>query len=385
MSWVVNPIWLVPVIALACSSSGDQILGRVVSDNAAPIVVSDGGPSSSDATLGDCDSTERDAQAMQVDLYALIDRSQSMLDPDVDKWELLVTSFTRFLQSGVANGTWFGVGFFPLGSDEMCRNEPRPCFGHGASCNPDMYTTARVEISKLPDNYQPLVMSIFQQPTGAPTLTRPALWGSLMHASNWERSHPGRRVVQILITGGPPSPDACQPNNVSDCAGAVSSFSSKTYVIAFGTDKTPLDPIAIAGGGEAFSIDIRDMMTDRLGEIIKQIRDDETGCEWAVPPTAPGFDYGKLNVKVTGLFSDMPLVSTVLTKVKNRQACDGNSLEWYYDNGGASVASPNSGQGGVHPTRIIACNATCKRIHQSVAPTTKISLGCQTITAPPAK
>jgi len=189
--------------------------------------------------------------------------------------------------------------------------------------------------------------------------------------------------VQILITGGPPSSDACQPNSVNDCANSLAFSSTKTYVIAFGTDKSIFDPVAAAGGGEAFGIDIRDMMTDRLGEIIKQIRDDETGCEWAVPPTAPGFDYGKLNVKVTGLFSDMPLVSTVLTKVKNRQACDGNSLEWYYDNGSAS--STNGGPGGVHPTRIIACNATCKRIHQSVAPSTKISLGCQTITAPPAK
>ena len=52
------PLWLVgSTIALACSASpGDQILGRVVSDKAAPIVVSDAGVSSTDATIGDCDS-----------------------------------------------------------------------------------------------------------------------------------------------------------------------------------------------------------------------------------------------------------------------------------------------------------------------------------------
>jgi hypothetical protein len=355
-------------IALACSSSGDQILGRVVSDNTTPIVVSDAGPFSGDATIGDCVSTGVPAEAIPFDLYALIDRSQSMQDPDIDKWELLVTSFTRFLQSGVANGTRFGVGFFPMGPDETCRNDPR-CW-RGAPCNPDTYTHAAVEIQRLPDNYQALVMSIFQPPAGGSTVTRPALEGSLIHASNWERFHPGRRVVQILITGGPPSPEACQPNSVGDCANTVAFFSSKTYVIAFGTDRSALEPIAVAGGGEAFSIDIRDMMTDRLGEVIQQIRDDETDCEWAVPPTVPGFDFGKLNVEVTGLLSTLPQAPTWLTKVKNRQGCDGTNLEWYYDNN-------------TRPTRIIACNATCKGIHQSAATTTRISLGCQSITAGP--
>ena len=135
-----------------------------------------------DATIGDCDSIEVEAKAIPFDFYALIDRSQAMQDPDFDKWELLVTSFTRFLQSGVANGTGFGVGFFPMGNpDDMCRNEPRPCFRGG--CDPNMYANARVEIRDLPDNYQPLQMAIFQQPAGGPTLTRPALQGSLAHAA----------------------------------------------------------------------------------------------------------------------------------------------------------------------------------------------------------
>ena len=355
-------------IPLGCSSNGDQILGRVVSDNAANIVVSDAGTSSTDANIGDCELIEYEAKAIPFDLYALIDRSRSMQDPGIDKWELLVTSFTRFLQSGVANGSNFGVGFFPMGPDQ-CHNDPR-CYRSGPFCDPRMYYNARIEIGKLPDNYQPLVMSIYQPPTGDPTVTCPALEGSLDHAARWEASHFGRRVVQILITGGLPTADACQSNNVSDCVDIVaSSSSSKTYVIAFGTDKTPLDPIAVAGGGESFYIDIRDMMTDRLGEIIKQIRDTEVNCEWAVPPPpSPGFDYGKLNVEVTGL---SPLGSTFLQKVKNRQACNAAN-EWYYDNN-------------FQPRRIIACNATCQGIHQSTAPIVRISLGCQTITAGPAK
>ena len=69
--------------------------------------------------------------------------------------------------------------------------------------------------------------------------------------------------------------------------------------------------------------------------------------------------------------SATPQVPTVLTKVKNRQACDPTNskyLEWYYDNN-------------TRPTRIIACNATCKAIHQSPVATTHISLGCQSLTA----
>jgi hypothetical protein len=359
---------------VACTANGDQVLGRVVTDNAAPIVVSDADASSPDATITDCDSRELLAQPIPFDVYALIDRSQSMQDVDFDKWEFLVTSFTRFLQSGSANGTNFGVGYFPMGPDECVqRNDPHPCSRNGPGCDPYTYDRPRVEIGKLPDNYQALVMSIFQQTIGGPTLTRPALAGSLMHAGRWEYTHPGRRVVQILITGGPPSSDACQPNGVSDCVSAMAPFASKTYVIAFGTDKTALEPIADAGGGEAFFIDIRDMMTDRLGEIIDQIRSTETACEWAVPPPpSPGFDYGKLNVEVTGLVSATPEFPTVLKKVKNRQACDASNLEWYYDRSTA-------------PTRIIACNSTCQAIHQSSATSTKIFVGCQTITAGTAK
>jgi hypothetical protein len=359
---------------VACSASGDQILGRVVTDNSTPIAVAETDASSPDATIADCEGREFPTQPISIDLYALIDRSLSMQDPDFDKWELLVTSFTRFLQSGVANQTNFGVGFFPMGPDECIqRNDPHPCFRNGPGCDPATYDRARVEIGKLPDIYQSLAMSIFQQTTGGPTLMRPALAGSLVHAARWEYSHPGRRVVQILIAGGPPSSDTCQPNGVNDCAYVVSQSDSKTYVIAFGTDKTPLEPIATAGGGEAFFIDIRDMMPDRLGEIIEQIRTTETGCEWAVPPPpSPGFDYGKLNVEIAGLLSTLPQAPTFLSKVRNRQACDATKLQWYYDNNQS-------------PKRIIACGSTCNAIHQSPAAVPTITLGCQSITTGSAK
>ena len=69
----------------------------------------------------------------------------------------------------------------------------------------------------------------------------------------------------------------------------------------------------------------------------------------------PGFDYGKLNVEVTGLLSATPQVPTVLDEGQESAGLRSDQLdilEWYYDN--------NS-----RPTRIIACNATCKAIHQS--------------------
>jgi hypothetical protein len=375
MSWRTELVRIATLVlgsagGVACSGSGDQILGRVVTDNGAPIVVSELDGSSPDGTITDCDSREFPAQPIPFDLYTLIDRSQLMLDPDFDKWEFLVTSFTRFLQSGVANQSYFGLGFYPMGPDECIqRNDPRPCFHGGPGCDPDTYDRPRVEIGKLPDIYQSLVMAIFQQTTGGASLMRPALVGSLMHASHWEYTHPGRRVVQILIAGGPPSTEACQPNGVNDCAYAVNQSDSKTYVIAFGTDKAALEPIATAGGGEAFYIDIRDMMPDRLGEIIEQIRTTETGCEWAVPPPpSPGFDYGKLNVEITGLVAPLPQAPTWLSKVKNRQACDASKLQWYYDNNQS-------------PKRIIACSSTCNAIHASPSAVPTITLGCQTITA----
>ena len=179
----------------------------------------------------------------------------------------------------------FGVGFFPMGYPDECRHNDAATLLPRSGCDPSMYDHPSGRDSQI----CPTTTSLWRWPSSSsrpagPTLTRPALQGSLRTRSRWEFSHPGRRVVQDPDhPAARRAPRLASPTASVDCANTLAPSSPKTYVIAFGTDKSAFEPIAVAGGGEAFAIDIRDMMTDRLGEIIKQIRDDESGCEWAVP------------------------------------------------------------------------------------------------------
>jgi hypothetical protein len=172
-----------------------------------------------------------------------------------------------------------------------------------------------------------------------------------------------------LVAGGPPAADTCAPDTVADCAAAVASSSTKTYVVALGTEPGILDPIAAQGGsGKAFPIDVQLDFSGPLTDVVRQIRAAEAGCEYALPPVGAGLDYRTINLEIAGLVSSTPSASTVVVQVKNRQACDGTSLEWYYDDP-------------YHPTRVITCGSTCNAIHTSSGTSARILVGCQTLTA----
>src|SRR5262245_39728294 len=85
---------LAALLGAACGANGDQVLG----------FVREKGPIQTDASTptvdsgGLCLSTESPGReiAFDLDIYFLIDRSRSMLDPAWDKWDGFFSGFTRF-------------------------------------------------------------------------------------------------------------------------------------------------------------------------------------------------------------------------------------------------------------------------------------------------
>jgi hypothetical protein len=61
-------------------------------------------------------------------------------------------------------------------------------------------------------------------------------------------------------------------------------------------------------------------------------------------------------------------ITTPLFRVKNRDACNGGQ-GWYYDSAD-------------HPTRIIACDASCTKIYGAPDANVTIKVGCPTLPPP---
>ena len=107
----------------------------------------------------------------------------------------------------------------------------------------------------------------------------------------------------------------------------------------------------------------------KFASVLENIRR-EPHCEYEVP-SGSGIDFGKITLEVT-LTADAgwgPLMKLQVYPVKNRDAC-GNGGGWYYDRSD-------------RPTRIIACDDTCRKIHGATESSVVINVGCSAPRPPP--
>jgi hypothetical protein len=384
--------WVAMAAGLACTASGDQLLGTILpeempirADASTPTLVSDGG--------GACLSFTYPARAIGQNLAIelIVDRSLPMADPRLDKWDALVSGLSRFFKAGTADGTDIGVVYFPALGDSCNRCMPRecncfancgcPCDQHGdpprncqrgGMCDPNRYDRPDVEILPMPQNGSNLAASLGQIPMG-PSTTRPALQGALDHAA-WYQTQPlnqDERVVAVLVALNAPAVNECAPNSVFDCGEAAANSNIKTYVVAFNYDGPSLDPIFTKGGGKLFQFDSRrgDDITVKFGDLVQELaRDTSAGCEYEVPANTT--DPDKINVSVTsGAEAGSPTPTLTLLRVKSRFSCNGQ-LGWFYDRSD-------------RPTRIVTCDAACRNIRNTPDAKVSITVGCPTLPTPP--
>ncbi len=371
--------WAFPMLLLGCSATGSEP-GYGNGAGGTPNL-GDAGTLLGDSTAEQggfdvCAKATNPAVMVPLDMYLLLDHSQSMLIGGA--WELTVDAIANFVELPDLEGISLGVGFFPLPvsapvpscqSDADCDPYEGPCeWGkcNGGepitdSCLKEDYAKPVVPFGPLPDVGPPVNQAMASLSPEGTTPMVPALRGALDYVSPWAKSHPSHITVIVLATDGMPS--VCYRNEVSDVAEvAAEAFAHdppiKTFVVGYGMGDA-LDSIAEAGGTTAIDVNVSTADSELLAALneIRKLAD----CRYQIPTPPPGetLQYQLVNVvhRVGG-------TETTIPKVEGASAC-GTEPGWYYDDEAA-------------PTQIVLCPSTCEKVKVEQGDL-EIVLGCQTV------
>jgi hypothetical protein len=255
-----------------------------------------------------------------------------------------------------------------------CDAFPRTCFpgdGKGA-CDPTSYEAPAVAIGELPGMQAPLLRALNAREPDGGTPMSPAVQGALAHLRAHLAANPTHRGVMVLVTDGTPSGCGEIPDVAAHLAVArLGSPSIVSHVVGLFFNsamvKPKLDQLASAGGSsEAIVLQPGTDLSAQLQGALTQIRGGLT-CEYRIPPPPNGgrIDPAKVNLHYTGegTSEDIPYVESA-------DRCDPTRGGWYYDVAPAT--------GGV-PTRILTCEATCRRFRASQTGKVDLVFGCGTV------
>ena len=269
---------------------------------------------------------------------------------------------------GAANDVCMGLG-------QACESTT----GENRVCAPTGYAQVAAPIAALPAPGERLIArGLADRSPGGDTPLRPAVEGSLMHLRSHASAHPGRKLALVLATDGVPSP-GCAGNTIPATSTLLSAArmanpSIPTYVIgvylpAEAQARAAIESLATAGGAAPpFVIGPNEDLGKKFLETLAQIRGQALPCELAIPAARPGagaIDFAKVNVRFHGAAGDEDVPYTA-----NATRCDPQRGGWFYDVDPAT--------GGV-PTRIVACEATCRKWKGEPAASVDLRFGCKTI------
>ena len=305
-----------------------------------------------------CVGVEVEAEALPVDLFAVIDRSGSMDDltvTGVSKWSATKAAFHDFLAQAPA-GMGFGLSLFPVPGDEY------------ASCKTEHYRFASVPIADASRMAGGAFAKLDAVKPQGQTPTAPALTAALDMATAYSMQHPERSLVVVLATDGLPT--TCAPTDTAALATLAREALDgpahvRTLVVASGADaRAPgFARIAQAGGTlRPLVIDARADFAEQLKDALGDAAAHRVACDLALPepPTGRRLDYDAVNVVLDG-----PDRAT-LPRVDNASSC-ANSPGWYYD------VDPARGA----PSRLNVCKAACDRVDSTAK--LRVEVGCETV------
>ncbi len=262
-----------------------------------------------------------------------------------------------------------------------CEEIPRICRTamQFDQCEPVNYQKAAVAIAPLPMAEVPLTRALASRIPNGDTPMAAAVAGALGQLRAQLAADPRRKAVLVLASDGVPS----------DCPGAAASVaridivsalgeafkgtpSIRTYVIGvfsageMASSGAVMDRFAAAGGTDkAFVVSTSNDLTQRLQESLDHIRGAALACEYQIPTPSTGrIDFGQVNVRYTGLAGPENI-----PYVERPERCDPARGGWYYD------TPPGQGV----PTRILMCDATCRRFTAETSARVELVFGCATI------
>ncbi len=324
----------------------------------------DAGPGSNPGGGGDdvdaaaCASASVSAQESPLDLYIMLDQSQSMTETvsgGGTKWAAVTGALDSFLMQPNLSGISVGLQYFGLTTGS----------NHQGSCTASDYATAAVEIAALPGVSSALVSSIAAHSPTSGTPTSAALQGAIDHASSWAGAHPGDVTAVVLATDG--DPEQCDTNltdiDAIAAAGLAGTPKVATFVIGVGASLTNLNGIAAAGGTtSAFVVDTNSNVTTQFLAAMNAIRN-SASCTYQIPVPSSGMaNYQQVNV----VYTPNGGAAITIPNVASMAMCPANGDGWYYDNP-------------TNPTAILLCTSTCGTVQADATGTVDIALGCNTV------
>ncbi len=227
----------------------------------------------------------------------------------------------------------------------------------------------------MPGAQEPLLRELNAAIPAGATPMGPGVRGALATLRAHLAANPGRKGALVLASDGLPS-GTCLMNDIPTVAADLGAAftgppSIPTYVIGvfapteIMTSQVQLDRLAMAGGStRAFVLAANDDLTMRLQEALNQIRGAALACEYQIPsPTAGRIDFAKVNVRYTSGAGPENI-----PYVERADRCDPTRGGWYYDTLPAAGA----------PTRILVCDATCRRFKTEQGGKIDLVFGCGT-------
>jgi hypothetical protein len=329
----------------------------------APAEPAVGGVSSGDSAGAGGESAEActgvsvEAEVIPVDLFIMMDRSQSMgfavEGSNMTRWEALRDAVQAFVEDPAAGDIGAGIGFFSISGGAV----------DDLDCNVDNYAEPVVPIGLLSDVGPDLVTAIEDVTPAGLTPTVPALEGAISYAQSWAQANPDRATVVVLVSDGFPTQCSTAPEQIAAVAkaGYESDEHIRTYVIGVGeVAKFNLDNYARAGGTVNALLTESDDVSASFVDALHNVTNSEIACEYQIPepPNGMKIDVDRVQVVYTPATGGPEEVPSILSL----SACANNANGgWYYDDP-------------TNPTKISVCPCTCARFQ---AGRVDVRLGCK--------
>jgi hypothetical protein len=304
-----------------------------------------------------CSGVSVEAEAVPVDLFIIMDRSQSMgftvEGSTITRWEALRDAVESFALDPAVAEIRAGIGFFSIsgvGNDAL-------------DCDAASYAEPVVPIGLLPEVGGDLVAAMDDTVPAGLTPTVPALEGAISYAQSWATDNPERATLVVLVSDGYPTQCEAGPEGISAAAqaGYESDQHIRTFVIGVGdVAKFNLDNYARAGGTtKAFVTDAGDV-TQSFVEALNNISNRDLACEYQIPTPPEGMKLDTKKVQV--IYTPASGSAEEVPNIPSLAACaDSNNGGWYYDDPG-------------NPSKITVCPCTCARFQ---AGHVDVRLGCK--------
>lgn len=346
------------------SSTGGQTIA-VLPCNGAPLA-----SASTDEAGNVCRKVENEAEPTPVDVFILMDRSDSMKElvpgGTVTRWEAIRQAVSGFVNDEEvrARGIRVGLQFFAI----------TYTYHPDINCNVDLYAEPKVSIGNLETTGQQILEEIdamgLQLGGGTPTL--PALQGAYRYTRTWAASPESgeRPVVVVLVTDG--FSNECQESiDIPAIANEVrEEFVGEPSIrtLAVGMRRTAegnLDQIAEAGGTvDPVFLGEEDSAAPLLERLL-DITLNDMPCKHAIPAAPTRTEFIDFNEVRMVYWPDIDVVDEVqeIPKATNRAACTASAVGgWYYHPEGSS-----------EPTEIHVCPCTCTLFREGLM---EIQYGC---------